>query len=105
MASSRETGVVDEPAASRFKIEVDGSVGQLIYSEEGDALVLVHTEVPDEIGGRGIAGLLVRAALERAVDDDLVVVPRCPYARRWLEQHPDEAARVAIEWPSARGKR
>ena len=28
----------------------------------------------------------------------LTVVPWCPYARRWLQEHPDEAAAVKIDW-------
>lgn len=26
--------------------------------------------------------------------------PDCPYARTWLERHPDVAARVTIDWTS-----
>jgi uncharacterized protein len=102
MAPSQDTVVVDEPSESRFKVKVGRSVAQLVYRDEGDRLVLVHTEVPEEIGGRGIAGLLVRSAVDRAVDGGLTIVPVCPYARRWLEEHPDEAARVRIDWPPPR---
>jgi predicted GNAT family acetyltransferase len=41
---------------------------------------------------------LVRAALERAEREDLTVVPWCPFARRWLHEHPDQAARVTMDW-------
>ena len=63
--------------------------------------MLVHTGVPDELGGRGLGGVLVRAALERAVAESLTLVPECPFARSWLEKHPDDAARVTIDWPPA----
>jgi len=62
--------------------------------------VLVHTEVPDELEGRGIGGVLVRTAIDLAVRENLVVVPRCPFARRWLRRHPEVAELVKIEWPS-----
>ncbi len=75
-------------------------MAELVYRRRGDRLVLVHTGVPDELGGRGLGGVLVRAAVDRAEAEGLTVVPECPYARAWLEKHPDEAARVAIEWPS-----
>jgi len=26
------------------------------------------------------------------------VVPLCPFARRWLEQHPEAAATVNVDW-------
>ncbi|MGH3369634.1 MAG: GNAT family N-acetyltransferase [Nocardioidaceae bacterium] len=98
MTEGGDAPVVDDVERSRFVVEQDGAVAQLGYRTNGDRLVLVHTEVPDEIGGRGIAGRLVRAAVERARRDGLTLVPWCPYARRWLEDHPDEARSVTIDW-------
>ncbi len=65
-------------------------------------MLLVHTEVPEAWGGRGIGGRLVRAALARAKANGLTVVPWCPFARRWLQEHPDEAAAVTIDWETPR---
>jgi predicted GNAT family acetyltransferase len=30
----------------------------------------------------------------------MTIVPLCPFARGWLERHPDEAARVPVDWSS-----
>jgi predicted GNAT family acetyltransferase len=40
----------------------------------------------------------VRAALDRAEAEGLTIIPDCPFARGWLEKHPDEAARATIAW-------
>ena len=88
--------VVDNEAASRFEVSIDGHVAELVYRRHGDRLVLVHTGVPEELEGRGVGGMLVKAAIERAVQQGLTVVPRCPFARRWLERHPEVAGRVTI---------
>lgn len=85
---------------NRFLLVVDGHEAELVYRREGDRLVLVHTGVPEELGGRGLGGVLVRAALDRAVAEGLTLVPECPFARAWLEKHPDEAASAAIDWPA-----
>lgn len=90
--------VVDEPANNRFALHVDGHTAELVYSLEGDQLRLVHTGVPDELGGRGLGGVLVRAALDRAEAEGLTIIPDCPFARGWLEKHPDEAGRATIAW-------
>jgi uncharacterized protein len=90
--------VVDNPTASRFEVELDGHLAELGYRREGDRLVLVHTEVPDELEGHGIGGELVRAAVARASDDGLTIVPNCRFARSWLEKHRGEAAGVSIDW-------
>lgn len=54
--------------------------------------------MPDELGGRGIAGELVQAAVDRAASEGLTLVPRCSYARTWLEEHPDEVGDVPVDW-------
>jgi uncharacterized protein len=97
--------VVDDTAGSRFVISEGGTEAELIYARQGDRLILVHTEVPEVWGGHGIGGRLVRAGLARAKADGLTVVPWCPYARRWLQEHPDEAAAVTIDWETPRPPR
>jgi uncharacterized protein len=90
--------VTDNQADSRFEVSADGALAELIYRRRADRLVLVHTQVPKALGGRGVGGQLVRAALRKAAADHLIVVPLCPFARDWLERHPDEAGNVAIDW-------
>jgi predicted GNAT family acetyltransferase len=95
--------VVDNPDEDRFELVVDGLRAELLYRVEDGHLILIHTEVPDALGGRGLGGQLVRAALARAERDGLTVVPWCPFARRWLKDHPDEAGAVAIDWAMTPG--
>jgi uncharacterized protein len=97
--------VVDDTAASRFVLSQGGTEAELIYALQGDRLILVHTEVPEVWGGHGIGARLVRAALARAKTNNLTVVPWCPYARRWLQEHPDQADAVTIDWETPRPPR
>lgn len=90
--------VIDDPTQSRFEIEIDGVVAELAYRRRADRLVLTHTGVPDELAGHGIGGLLVRAAVDRAAKERLTLVPLCPFARDWLERHPDVADTVDVDW-------
>jgi predicted GNAT family acetyltransferase len=89
--------VTDNTAAARFECEVDGQRAELAYRRRGDRLVLLHTETPADLEGRGIGGSLVRAAVDRAQRDGLTVVPLCPFARDWLERHPDIASQVKLD--------
>ena len=89
--------VVDDPAASRFMVEADGKVAELVYQLEGDRLLLIHTGVPRALEGRGFGGNLVAAAMDEAKRRGLTVVPLCPFARDWLVRHPDVAATVPVE--------
>lgn len=93
------TQVVDRPDEHRFVLEEDGHVAELVYRVVDGVLVLVHTGVPDALGGRGIGGRLITAAVDRAEAEGLAIRPDCPFARGWLSSHPDVSARVRIDWP------
>jgi hypothetical protein len=92
--------VTDNEEDSRLEIHADGELAELIYRTRAGRLVLVHTEVPDALGGRGLGGDLVEAAIDKAAAAGMTIVPLCPFARGWLERHPDEAARVPVDWSS-----
>ncbi|HEY2576668.1 MAG TPA: GNAT family N-acetyltransferase [Streptosporangiaceae bacterium] len=95
--------VTDNQAASRFELTVDGQLAELRYRRNGKRLVLVHTEVPPELEGRGLGGALVAAAIERAAREGLTVVPLCPFARDWLARHADATATLTIDWGGGSG--
>jgi predicted GNAT family acetyltransferase len=92
--------VIDNADASRFELREDGWLAELVYRVRGGRLVLIHTEVPLELEGRGIGGRLVTAAVDRAAREGLTLVPLCPFARGWLERHPEAASRAVIDWDS-----
>jgi predicted GNAT family acetyltransferase len=90
--------VNDNTDASRFELGADGRLAELVYRVRGDRLILVHTEVPVELEGHGVGGRLVTAAVDRAVREGLTLVPLCPFARGWLQRHPDAASKAVIDW-------
>ena len=83
------TEVRHDAGDRRFSTIVDGQKAFIEYERVDDVLVLTHTWVPKAIGGRGIAGQLVRAALEFARGQGLKVRPECSYADAWMRKHPD----------------
>jgi predicted GNAT family acetyltransferase len=90
------------PEARRYEAHRDGAlVGFLEYVVKRGRIALVHTEVPPEHEGQGIAGGLARFALEEARRGGLRVIPICPYVRTYLERHPEYADIVSgAGWPS-----
>ena len=90
--------VIDNHAASRLEAWAEGRRAELDYRLNGKRLVLLHTEVPPALGGHGLGGRLVTAAVDRAAREGMTVVPLCPFARDWLEHHPGVAGRAAIDW-------
>lgn len=93
-ASPDPVQVVRVPAEERFEIRAGGEPAYLSYAEMDGRLYLMHTEVPEALGGRGLGGELVRAALEHARGAGMQVVAFCPYAQVWLRRHPEYAELV-----------
>ena len=80
-----------DQASHRFSIEVEGHQGYLEYEPGDGVIAITHTVVPPAIGGRGIAGRLVAAAVDYARSQGLKVRPRCSYAADWFDKHPGQA--------------
>jgi hypothetical protein len=92
--------VTHDPDDSRFEYRAEGFVAELVYRRRGQRMVLLHTGVPETLEGHGVGGELVRAAVGYAATQGLTVVPACPFARAWLDRHPDVAALVPIDAPA-----
>jgi predicted GNAT family acetyltransferase len=73
--------------AKRFSTEVDGHRAQLDYTLADGVMTITHTRVPPEIGGRGIAAELMRAALQVAAERGLSIDPACSYAAAYMRKH------------------
>lgn len=92
------TITIDE--SERRIIATSGSsTASLEYRVRANRFIIMHTEVPTELSGQGLAGQLVTAAIAYADSNGHTVVPICPFARAWLRSHPDVAATVDIDWP------
>ena len=81
--------VVDNPEASQFEAHVEGHVALVSYIKHGDTIIFTHTEVPKELQGHGLAGILARAVLDRARAEGWRVVARCPFIASYIERHPE----------------
>ena len=90
------TDVVDNTDRHRLELHVENHLAHLDYTDHDGVLTIVHTVVPDALGGHGLGGVLVQAALDKAIAGQLTLVAQCPYARSWLEKHPDAAATVTL---------
>ena len=98
MSSSPATpDIVDVSDANRFVATMDGAEAELVYAIDKNRMILVHTGVPDELSGHGLGGKLVLAAIDKAKREEFTLVPLCPFARRWLREHPDEQG-PPIDW-------
>lgn len=90
--------VADAPERERFEISLDGEVvGFLQYHRTPRALSLNHTEIESGHEGEGLGSQLIRAALDAARAEGLMVLPFCPFVRRFIEAHKEYLDLVPVE--------
>lgn len=88
--------VVDNRAARRFEVLVDGEVvGFADYIELGDRIELPHTVIDRSMRGRGLAAVLIERVLDEVRHSGRQVVPTCWYVAQFIDGHPDYADLVA----------
>ncbi|SRR5258706_16418620 len=89
MTNDADLPVVHNTAARRFEITLYGKVAFSKYMLVGEKMIIEHTEVPVEMEGKGIAGHIVRAALDYARAQKLKVMPLCPFTAGFIHRHPE----------------
>ncbi|NLY33401.1 MAG: N-acetyltransferase [Alcaligenaceae bacterium] len=77
------------PELSRFQTVIDGHTCQIDYQLDNNVMHVLHTWVPKEVGGRGIAAEITRFALETATTNNWKVHPVCSYTVSYLKRHPE----------------
>lgn len=90
MSEDAGLAVRHDATGRRFVAELDGHQAELHYELDNGVMRLVHTGVPAAIGGRGVAGNLVRNALDFARAQGYKVRPDCSYAAAYFQRHPDQ---------------
>lgn len=86
--------VQDNTEKHRFELIVDGHTALAAYRLKPGVITFTHTEVPKELGGRGIGSKLAKGALDQVRARGLKVVPLCPFIKAYIEKNPEYAELV-----------
>lgn len=81
--------VINNRPHHRFELEVDGHIAKTFYKLNDGVITFIHTEVPPELGGRGVGSTLVQGALDQVRADGLKVIAECPFVKAWIGKHPE----------------
>ncbi|MBX2962400.1 MAG: N-acetyltransferase [Cyclobacteriaceae bacterium] len=76
--------ILHEQAGSKgsFYIGGDPRLAEMTYSMAGEKLMIIdHTDVSDTLRGKGAGKQLVEAAVQHARNNNLRVIPLCPFAK------------------------
>ncbi|QGF24896.1 GNAT family N-acetyltransferase [Raineyella fluvialis] len=81
---------VHQVEGNRFEALInDQIVGTLQYTVSGKKMVIEHTETVRDFRGQGIARRLTRLAFDDARTRGMVVDPKCTFAKRFVDLHPE----------------
>jgi uncharacterized protein len=81
--------IVDNKPDHRFELVVEGHLAAAYYKVDGNVITFVHTEVPPELGGKGVGSKLVQAALDQVRAEGMKVIAECPFVKAWIGKHPE----------------
>ena len=79
--------IVNNTAKHRYELSVDGHIAATYYTLADGVITFVHTEVPPELGGKGIASKLIKGALDQVRASSLKVIPQCPFVKAFIEKN------------------
>jgi len=88
--------LIDNAAASRFEMPVEGHTAFVTYRRGSDGVIsLNHAEVPRVLEGRGVGSKLVGATLDHVRGEGLKVIPGCSFVRAFIERNAEYADLLA----------
>ena len=79
----------DNKEEERFEREENGLLAWANYRIRDGKYQLPHVEADPPLRGTGAAGRLMQDIVAHARAQQLVIVPRCSYARAWFQRHPE----------------
>lgn len=74
-----------------FKAEENGvEAGKMFYSWAGENMLIIdHTDVNPEFGGRGVGKLLLMKLVDFVRENNIKVIPLCPFAKSVFDKTPE----------------
>jgi uncharacterized protein len=91
------TDVVNNKAHDRYELAVDGHIAATYYELADGVISFMHTEVPPELGGKGVGSRLIKGALDQARADGLKVIAQCPFVKAFIGKNPEYADLLKAE--------
>lgn len=74
--------------AQKFSLTIDGKDSSVLYRMTANKTMDIYrTYVPPEQRNNGLAGKIVKAALDYAKENNLKVIPSCSYTDYFIKQN------------------
>lgn len=87
--------IIHDEHNQKFYVILGDLESHLEYVKMNDVLDLIHTYVPHQLRGKGIAAKLVNAALVYAKKNNLKIIPSCSYAASYIQKNKEYEKLIA----------
>lgn len=88
--------IINNEQRQQFQTTIDDETAFLEYRMHEGKLVLMHTEVPDKLSGKGIGSAMANYAFDYAREHQLPVKIYCPFVLTWIKRHPERSNQLAV---------
>jgi predicted GNAT family acetyltransferase len=89
MMKYEDIELINNEPIHNFELFVDGSRAFIDYKHKGDKVYLIHTEVPENLKGHGVAEAIVEKTFKYLEAHHYQLVPLCSYVQVYLKRHPE----------------
>ncbi len=89
--------IINNKEANRFELNSDGLISIITYKLSEGKINYLHTEVPRELEGGGIASSMAKHVLDYARSEGLSVIPSCRFISSYIKRHPEYEDLVSNE--------
>lgn len=82
--------LINNKEMKQYEFRVGNQLAKIEYiiSNNGE-IYLTHTEVPQQLEGQGIGSQLAEKVLKDIDDNDLKLVPLCPFITGYIKKNPE----------------
>jgi len=95
----QELDVVNNKEAGRFEMKIGDQIAFSTYRIVEDNIIFSHTVVPIELEGQGIGTKLTKTALDFALENELKIIPLCPFVAAYIRRNPEYIPFVVDDQP------
>jgi uncharacterized protein len=80
--------IEDNTEKNQYEAKQDGKVIAFAeYRPIGQSIMFTHTEVDDNLEGKGVGSKLIRFALEDTRAKGVTAIPMCPFVKIFIQRH------------------
>lgn len=90
--------IINNEKLMHFEIQEGDYIAFLEYRYYKKSIAFIHTEVPENMEGKGVASALAAYAFKFAKEHQKPVMVYCPFVGKYLQSHPELKVQLDQEY-------